>query len=100
MAEIYTISGSEMDTIDGFGDFGATADAEKACAQQVKVPFFAGTAAQLTAVPVGLFGTYKMLKKQPAAGIVAVLGAAILWFAGNRVMASSVRQFDACRRAA
>jgi len=94
MAEIYTISGSE------FGDAELPVPArDLQCAEQVKMPAFAGGAAMLASAPVGLFGVYKVAKKSGAVGVTALVGAAILFWGGRALFVGAARRFDSCRKA-
>ncbi len=89
MAEIYTLSGTS---------FGAPPSAtDVQCAQQARPLFLTGSVTGLSSVPVALFGTYKLLKGRGAAGIVSLLGAGALYFAGQQLMAAAARSFQACR---
>jgi len=91
MAEVFTLSGPI--------ELGATVSpTDLECAEKVKLPLVIGGVSRIAGVGVGLFGTYKLLKGRGAAGVVAVLGAAILWFEGGRLMAASARRFEACRK--
>ena len=91
MAEVFTISGAE----DPY-EMGAASAADIACAQQVKPVLIAGAVLGVGAVPVGLFGTYKLFKAHWAAGITALVGTGIMWFVGRGLVASSARTFANC----
>lgn len=92
MAEIYTLSGAPY-------ELGAPPSAlDMECAQKVKVPLIVGSVARVGSVGVGLFGTYKLLKGKGAAGIVSLLGAGVLWFAGGQLMGAAARGFESCRK--
>ncbi len=94
MAEIYTISGT------GFGgpDLIPVPTKTAECADQVKIPFFAGASAMVTSVPVALFGVYKAAKKDGAVGITALVGSVILFWGGRQLLQGAVQRFDSCRK--
>ncbi len=92
MSEIYTLS----DAGDEFG--AAPTELDQQCAMKVKVPLVAGAVARIGGVGVGLFGTYKLLKGRGAAGVVALLGAGVLWFSGGALMRSAAAGFESCRK--
>ncbi len=93
MGEIYSLSGPSVEML------GAPPSAlDQQCAQQVKVPLVVGAVSRIGGVGVGLFGTYKLLKGRGAAGVVSLLGAGILWFAGGQLMAAAARGFESCRK--
>ena len=91
MAEIYTLSGSDY-----LGAAPSTTDIE--CAEQARPLLVTGAVTGLSSVPVALFGTYKLLKGRGAAGIVSLLGAGALYFAGRQLMSAAGRSFEACRK--
>lgn len=90
--EIFTISGAEY-TPPYLGD----AATDQMCAQKVKSLVIAGGVARVGAVPVALFGTYKLFKTNWAAGVVSLIGAAILWGAGGRLVTAAALGFQQCR---
>jgi hypothetical protein len=90
MAEIYTLSGSS------FG--AAPTETDFACADEARPLVVTGAVTGLSSVPVALFGTYKLLKGRSAAGIVSLLGAGALYFAGRQLMTAAARSFEACRK--
>lgn len=69
-----------------------------ACAQQVKPLLLTGAVTRISGVGVGLFGTYKLLKGKGAAGVVGLLGAGVLWFAGGALVNAAARSFESCRK--
>lgn len=93
--EIFTISGPPDSCLQGdcFGD----AALDQRCAQNIKSLVIAGGAARIGAVPVALFGTYKLLKTNWAAGVVSLLGAAVLWGSGGRLIRAAALSFQQCR---
>jgi hypothetical protein len=89
MAEIYTLSGSS---------FGAPpTETEIECAEKTRPLLVTGAVTGLSSVPVALFGTYKLLRGRSAAGIVGLLSAGALYFAGRQLMGAAARSFQACR---
>ena len=90
MAEVFTISGAEP------YEMGAASAADVACANEVKPVLIAGAVMSVGAVPVGLFGTYKLFKAHWAAGVTALLGTGILWFVGRGLVGSAARTFANC----
>lgn len=81
---------------DGYVTF--LGDATTDCAQQVKGGVYTGTALTVGGIGVGLFGTYKLLKKNWAAGVVSMIGASITWAIGRSMINSSAAAFESCRR--
>ncbi len=88
--EVYTISGSDVEFL------GPPTAAETACAKQSAPLFIAGAGAQLVSAPVLLFGTYKLFKKSPAAGVTGLIAGAALFFAGRRIAAAAARMYGEC----
>jgi len=93
MAEIYTLSGP----MDEFG--AAVTPLDQTCARNVAPSVILGAGARIGSVGVGLFGTYKLLKGKGAAGVVGLLGAGVLWFAGGALMKAAAAEFEDCRKA-
>ncbi len=96
MAEIFTLSGAPVVELMGFGAAPPQTDID--CAQKVRVPVIMASVSAVASVGVGLFGTYKLLKGKGATGIVALLGAGFLFFAGNRLVAAAGQSFEECRK--
>lgn len=93
MAEVFTISGAEP------YELGALPSAQEVqCAKRVKPLLVTGAVMRVGAVPVGLFGTYKLFKAHWAAGITALLGTGVLWFVGGSAMVAAANQFEQCRK--
>ena len=90
MAEVFTISGAEP------YEMGAASAMDVDCANQVKGTLIAGAVMKVGALPVGLFGTYKLFKAHWAAGVTALVGTGLLWFIGGGLVASSARTFANC----
>lgn len=88
--EVYTISGPDVELL------GPPTAAETACAKQVAPLFIAGAGAQLVSAPVVLFGTYKLFKKSPAAGVTGLVAGLALFFAGRRIVQAAAAGYERC----
>jgi hypothetical protein len=91
--EIFTISGADYESPASLQD----AATDEMCAQKVKSLVIAGGAARVGGIGVGLFGTYKMLKTNWAAGVVSLIGAGILWAGGGVLVRAAAQGFQQCR---
>ncbi|OHD23751.1 MAG: hypothetical protein A2Y38_23555 [Spirochaetes bacterium GWB1_59_5] len=91
--EIFTISGADYESPASLQD----AATDEMCAQKVKSLVIAGGVARVGAVPVALFGTYKMFKAHWAAGVVSLIGASILWAGGGSLVRAAAQGFQQCR---
>lgn len=88
--EIYTISGSDVELL------GPPTAAETACAKQVAPMVIAGAGVRVLSVPVALFGTYKLFKKSPAAGVVGLVAGVAMWLAGTRLVNAAGAAYQRC----
>jgi hypothetical protein len=95
MNEIFTLSGADAPFY-----LAAPPAIDVECAQKVKTVLVVGSLTTISAVPVGLFGTYKLIKGKGAAGITALLAMGALFFVGRTLVASSAKAFDTCRKGA
>lgn len=77
---------------------GEVSAVDAACAKPVAPLVVAGAVARIGSVPIALFGTYKLFKKSPAAGVVGLLTGAVLWFSGGRLLSAAEAGFEACRK--
>lgn len=94
MAEVFTISGA-----DPVVQIAAPpSETDMACAQKVKSVVVAGSVMRVGALPVGLFGTYKLFKSHWAAGVTALVGTGVLWFLGGRMLKAGADSFERCRQ--
>jgi len=89
MAEVFTISGAESYEMNGPSD--------QQCASRSAPVLVAGGLVRIGAVPLGLFGTYKLFKANWAAGVTSMLGAGIMWFFGGKLVNAALKSFDQCR---
>lgn len=88
--EIYTISGPDVELL------GPPTGTETACAKQVAPMVVAGAGVRVLSVPVALFGTYKLFKKSPAAGVTGLIAAVAMWYAGTRIVSAAGAAYERC----
>ena len=88
--EVYTISGSDVELL------GPPTPQETACAKQAAPLFIAGAGAQLASAPIVLFGTYKLFKKSPAAGVTGLIAGFAMFFAGRRIAQAAAAAYGRC----
>jgi hypothetical protein len=88
--EVYTISGPDVELL------GPPTAAETACAKRVAPVVIAGAGVRVLSVPVALFGTYKLFKKSPAAGVTGLIAAVAMWFAGTRLVNAAGVAYERC----
>lgn len=78
MAEVFTLSGSPVDVLDGAAySFGRGLG--DACAEHVSKLVVTAKVAKYLGVGAGLFGAYKMGQKHAGLGVFSILAGVALW---------------------
>ena len=90
--EVYTISGPDVELL------GPPTAEQTACAKRAAPLFVAGAGAQFLGAPITLFGTYKLFKKSPAAGVTGLIAGVALFLAGRRLVKTSATMYEGCMR--
>jgi hypothetical protein len=88
--EVYTISGPDVELL------GSLTPQQATCAKQSAPVVIAGVGARVLSVPVALFGTYKLFKKSPAAGVTGLLVGVAMWLAGTRLVNAAEAAYERC----
>ena len=89
--EVYTISGSDVELL---GD--PLTPQQATCTKKVAPMVIAGAGVRILSVPVALFGTYKLFKKSPTAGVVGLVASVAMWLAGTRLVHAAEAAYERC----